>query len=121
VEKTVVRKRKSYVRYREKDVFAIPLGGNVHAYCRNLGRLLTEFYDIRTKGIVTIEEVENRPTAFTVWVSKEPFLSGAWPKLGKKPGGSAPGTAVLQARHIHRRAFSHGFEWARTTGERDAM
>ena len=73
------------IRLKEGDVFAISLGrGEGFAYCRYLTALLTEFFDLSSEEMLPLEVVANSEILFTVWVSKEPFTSGRWLKMGQK-------------------------------------
>ena len=84
------------------DVFAIPLpDGSGHAFCRYLDKLLTEFFDLRSMDVPTIDEVVKAPVAFSVWVSKTALAS--WQKIGHISPPPRPSPLFFKQDSITRR------------------
>ncbi len=69
------------IRFKAGDTFAIPLGSSF-GYCRYLDHLVTEFFNLESNVLLPMADVLKAGVAFTVWVSKEPYASGAWQKIG---------------------------------------
>ncbi len=103
---TIVRGKTRNLRFRKGDVFAVPLGsGNGYGYCRYLDHLVTEFFDLQSQKLLPIEKVLAAKVLFIVWVSKSPFTSGAWPKIGHLETGATPAPIFYKRDPISKRLF----------------
>lgn len=94
------------VRFKAGDVFAVPLGENSgFGYCRYLDQLVTEFFKLKSTERLTAEEAVQADVAFVVWVSKEPFASGLWPRIGHVEASPVPAPVFYKQDPISKRLF----------------
>jgi hypothetical protein len=94
------------VRFKAGDVFAVPLGGDFGlGYCRYLDKLVTEFFNLNSREQLTVEDVVSAEVAFVVWVSKEPFASGLWPRIGHAEAPPGPAPTFYKQDPISRQLF----------------
>ena len=111
--------RNKRLRFKAGDVFAVPLGkDNGFGYCRYLDQLVTEFFDFHSQEQLSAEDVVQAKIAFVVWVSKEPFASGVWPRIGHVEVSPRPAPVFYKRDPITKQLFlwQDGNEW-RTTEE----
>lgn len=92
------------VRFKVGDIFAVPLGLSF-GYCRYLDHLVTEFFDLLSQDQLPIENILKAHIAFVVWVSKEPFASGAWPKIGNSLTRPKPSPVFYKQDPISKRLY----------------
>ena len=79
------RRYQNRVRVRPGDVFAIRLGDEYFAYCRDVADGNFEFFSERTIGIGDIDDIRDLSVAFTIPVSIQLMKAGEWPKVGRLP------------------------------------
>jgi hypothetical protein len=100
--------RPKRVRFKAGDVFAVPLGENCgFGYCRYLDQLVTEFFNLESKEQLTAEEAVRADVAFVVWVSKDPFTFGLWPRIGHVEASPRPAPIFYKQDPISKRLFLH--------------
>ena len=77
--------KKRRIRPKAGEFCAVPLGDGEHAYGRVISDLRMAFYDLKSSGLLPIEQVAVAPVLFVVVVDSTPIEDGNWPIIGRAP------------------------------------